>query len=130
MHKMIKVLTDLGVDFEAKEHKSYHFKAAGMMDLIVEVWPGSENCLHLSLAHYGKQNGDAIADPEMEFFVYNGLKGLELAPIHFQNDFLGIFQLARFKDENGVEKIRPHLILELRAFAKNWARTLDESAYA
>ncbi len=38
VHPMIRVLKDLGVDFEAKEHKSYRFKADGMMDLVVETW--------------------------------------------------------------------------------------------
>ena len=59
MHKMIKVLTELGVDFACKEHKSYRFKAEGMMGLSIETWTQNDG-MHLSVAHYGEQNGDLV----------------------------------------------------------------------
>lgn len=76
VHPLIRVLEELGVDFEAKEHKSYRFKADGMMDLVVETWAQNDG-LHLSVAHYGEQNGDLMADPEMEFLVGEG----EIGPV-------------------------------------------------
>jgi len=126
MHALVKVLSDLGVDFDAKEHKHYRFKAQAMMDLIVETWPDPKGQLHLSVAHYGKQNGDAMADPEMEFLVGSG----EIGPISYRNDYLGIVQWARFLDDNGKEMIRPGLVLELRKFAAEWARNIKAQEYA
>ncbi len=124
MHKLIKVLTELGVDFGAKEHKSYKFKSDGMMDLAVEIWPQNDG-VHLSVAHYGIQNGDAMADPEMEFLVGEG----EIGPISFRNDYLGLMQYARWRDENEKEMINPRLILELRSFARKWAETIRREGY-
>ncbi len=124
MHKLIKVLTELGVDFDNKDHKSYHFKADGMMDLSVETWLQPDG-MHLSVAHYGEQNGDLMADPEMESLVGGG----EIGPISFRNDYLGLMQYARWRDENGKEMINPGLILELRAFARKWAETIRRERY-
>ncbi len=124
MHKMIKVLTELGVDFASKEHKSYRFKADGMMDLSVETWLQNDG-MHLSVAHYGEQNGDLMADPEMEFLVGGG----EIGPISFRNDYLGLMQYARWRDEKGKEMLKPALIVELRAFARKWAENIHSQRY-
>lgn len=97
-----------------------------MMDLVVETWPGQDGYLHLSVAHYGVQNGDLMADPEMEFLVGDG----EIGPISYRNDYLGVVQRARYRDEAGRELIRPGLVLQLRKFATQWARQLDASGYA
>ena len=41
-----------------------------------------------SLAHYGEQNGDQMADPEMTF----GESDHEFYPLSFRNDYVGIYQ--------------------------------------
>ena len=41
-----------------------------------------------SLAHYGEQNGDLMADPEMTF----GESEHEFYPLSFRNDYVGIYQ--------------------------------------
>jgi len=41
-----------------------------------------------SLAHYGKQNGDLMADPEMTF----GECDHEFYPLSFRNDYVGVYQ--------------------------------------
>ena len=41
-----------------------------------------------SLAHYGEQNGDLMADPEMTF----GECDHEFYPLSFRNDYVGIYQ--------------------------------------
>lgn len=125
MHKLVKVLTELGVDFAAKEHKHYRFKAPAMMDLVVETWVDPEGLMHLSVAHYGKQNGNAMADPEMEFFCLNG----DLFPIHFQNDYLGVFHEARFLNEKGNAMVSPGLHRELLSFASQWGKNIGLQGY-
>lgn len=125
MHPLLAELRKLGVDFDAKEHKSYCFKADGMMDLSVETWFQADG-LYMSVAHYGELNGDLMADPEMEFLVGGG----EIGPISFRNDYLGLMQYARFRDDNGKEMIKPGLILELRAFARKWAENIRLSGCA
>ena len=41
-----------------------------------------------SVGHYGEQNGDLMADPEMTF----GLKEYRFYPLSFRNDYAGITQ--------------------------------------
>jgi hypothetical protein len=124
-HPMIRVLRQLGVDFEAKKHRHYKFRSAeGLMDLSVETWPQDDG-MHLSVAHYGEQNGDLMADPEMEFFVGGG----QIAPISYRNDYLGLFQKARFVDERSREMIRPGLAHQLFLFSGQWAQRIQSAGY-
>ena len=51
----------------------------------------------ISIAHYGEQNGDLMADPEMTFTIVVG----EYYPISFRNDYLGRYQEVFGFDENG-----------------------------
>ncbi len=67
---MMKVLTDLGVDFTKKEHTHYKFQSKGFMDLIVETWKVDE-WLHVSVAHYYVQEGDLMVDPAIKFLAIN-----------------------------------------------------------
>ena len=45
----------------------------------------------LSVTHYGEQNGDLMRDPEMCF----ELRGGELDPYYYRNDFVGVEQWSR-----------------------------------
>ncbi len=125
MHPLLAVLEKMGVDFDSKEHKSYRFKSDGMMDLVVETWLQNDG-LHLSVAHYGEQNGDLMADPEMEFIVCQDI----LAPISYRNDYLSTNQIARYRNEDGKEMIRPGLIKELNSFAGQWASNIRAQGYS
>jgi len=44
--------------------------SGGFMDLHLNVLIRTENELRIALSHYYKQNGDSIADPDMEIRVY------------------------------------------------------------
>lgn len=63
-----------------------------------------------SLAHYGKQNGDLMADPEMTF----GENEHEFYPLSFRNDYVGVYQNVF------AEKVNIKLQHELVAFANKW----------
>lgn len=41
----------------------------------------------VALAHYGKQNGDLMADPDMEFEIGEDY----IKPLTYQNDYMGYF---------------------------------------
>ena len=59
------------------------------MPLIVEKVPDEPGFTAVySLAHYGEQNGDLMADPEMTF----GLQDGNFYPLSFRNDYVGIYQ--------------------------------------
>ena len=50
----------------------------------------------ISVAHYGKQNGDPMRDPEMCFEVAKPLGGkLSLDPFYWRNDYVAVEQFSR-----------------------------------
>lgn len=74
-----------------------------------------------SFAHYGKQNGDAMRDPDMVFIVKQGLA----YPVSYQNDYMNTYQEAIVFD--GAETlIRPQLYSSMRSFASQWMKNLRE----
>ena len=62
------------------------FKSPGLMDLNVDKLTDDT----IALAHNGKQNGDVMADPDVEVRINRPGKMAEA--LTFQNDYLGIFQ--------------------------------------
>ena len=77
----------------------------------------------ISIAHYGEQNGDLMADPEMTFTIVNG----EYYPISFKNDYAGIYQEVFDYNEDGEsEAIDIKLQSNLTAFANQWMKSIKE----
>ena len=71
----------------------------------------------ISIAHYGEQNGDLMADPEMEFTIVGG----DYYPISFRNDYLGKHSSV-FEDDG----INLPLQYDLTTFANQWMRNIAE----
>ena len=89
------------------------------VELIGEI-PGYGNVI--SIAHYGLQNGDLMADPEMTFVIIQG----DYYPISFRNDYLGINQeVFRYKDGKTTH-INPELQSDLITFANTWMKNIQE----
>jgi len=136
MQAMVKVLTELGVDFDAEGHKAYKFKAEGFMPLSVETWQ-EDNRRMISITHYGEQNGDLMADPDVlcEYYRLNYTRQgeekptVELIPVHFQNDYLGVFQRARIYQENGAVLVNRKLVKELKGFLSQWAKNIKAQGF-
>ena len=75
----------------------------------------------ISIAHYGEQNGDLMADPEMTFTIV----GREYYPISFRNDYLGRYQEVFGFDEDGTpETINTSLQFDLTCFANQWMKNI------
>jgi len=91
------------------------FKSEGLMDLNVD------NLLNdmIALAHNGIQNGDVMADPDVQIQIYPETKSAEA--LTFQNDYLGIYQ--EVYDE---EKCNKSLKKDLNEFLNDWLRTIIE----
>ena len=68
----------------------------------------------ISIAHYGEQSGDLMADPEMEFTIIGG----DYYPISFRNDYLGKHN-SIFEDD-GINLPQQH---DLTTFAINGCET-------
>ena len=75
----------------------------------------------ISIAHYGEQNGDLMADPEMTFTIMDG----KYYPILFKNDYVGLYQEVFDYNEDGEpEAINTKLQSDLVAFANQWMRNI------
>ena len=71
----------------------------------------------ISIAHYSKQNGDPMADPDMEFVIVGG----DYYPISYRNDYLCCQQDVFTLDNEGKpEKINKILQEHLTTFANHW----------
>ena len=71
----------------------------------------------ISIAHYGEQSGDLMADPEMEFTIIGG----DYYPISFRNDYLCKHN-SIFEDD-GINLPLQH---DLTTFANKWMRNIAE----
>ncbi len=69
-----------------------------------------------SLAHYGEQNGDLMADPEMTF----GECDHEFYPLSFRNDYVGIYQTVI------TEQVDLRRQMELAEFSAIWLMEIVE----
>ena len=76
----------------------------------------------ISIAHYGEQNGDLMADPEMTFTIVDG----KYYPISFKNDYVGLYQEVFSYDEAGKpELIDIKLQSNLTDFANEWMNSIQ-----
>ncbi len=92
------------------------------MPLVVEATPelGPLNQPSISVAHYGKQNGDPMRDPEMCFELSKPLlHGLDLSAYYYRNDYLGIEQYSRYRDWDKYVFV-PELYEQHQKLARLW----------
>lgn len=100
------------VDFKTFE------AGAGFMPLTIEQV--GDNFIVIS--HYYEQNGDAMADPDMEFAYDNDRKTLQ-ARTYQQN------ALQRYDEVYGDDGYNEELEEELNLFAHEWFQTIEKQGY-
>ena len=121
---LISTLRELGVDTSTPfSYRHYKYTAGeSMMPLSVELWNDGARDF-IAVSHYGVQNGDCMADPDMLFEYVNG----ELLPVHYQNDY---WACSKSMGVRGKEvRVNFKLDLQLRAFANSWAREIEAYGY-
>ncbi len=102
------------------------------MALVIEATPepGPLRQPAISVAHYGKQNGDLMRDPEMCFELSQPpLCSLELVPYYFRNDYMGVEQYSRYLDGTNYVFV-PGLYEQHRKFAALWDKNLRAQGFA
>ncbi len=100
------------------------------MPLIIEAMDESGPCglPAISVAHYGKQNGDLMRDPEM-CFELSFASGPDLNPFYWRNDYAGVEQWSRFNTGTDYAFHR-ELYQQHVSFAKVWDRNLRSQGFA
>ncbi|MFN4254407.1 MAG: DUF1249 domain-containing protein [Saprospiraceae bacterium] len=91
-------------------------KADGFMDLHVDVLWRDADKTTIAMAHYFKQNGDMVPDPDMEIAIYPKLKMAEA--LSYQDTF-GYRQVY---PEPGM--VAPKAKQELNSFLNTWLNNL------
>lgn len=92
------------------------FQSKGFMDLNVDrLWND-----HIAIAHNYIQNGDVMADPDMEIRIFPQLKMAEA--MTFRNDGMRINQEVYLEDG----RFYPRLKKELNPFLNSWLKRMIE----
>lgn len=112
---------------------SAHFKAEGFMDLVIEnlercEWFLGERMDVYSISHYGEQNGDLMADPDMEIGVISDGKAMRVIPLTFRNDYMGINQEVFTTTPNGMG-YSPRLLTDLDDFLHDWLKNIEAQGF-
>lgn len=124
--KTIQKIIELHGGLEALKANYISIENEPYMRLVIEyIGEGPRGLPHISVAHYGEQNGDAMRDPEMCFEVSDDIWG----PTYFRNDYMGIEQEAVFTGEDGQTYLRPRLISDLKSFYRTWSKNLKEQGF-
>ncbi|MBL8020741.1 MAG: hypothetical protein JNM27_13805 [Leptospirales bacterium] len=92
------------------------------MDLVLDVLYSPERTL-LRIGHYGVQNGDLMADPEMiiEILTDEGFN-----PLSNRNDYIGYY---REVDESNDDRANQKLKRELNQFLLSWDRNIAAQGF-
>lgn len=94
-------------------------KSGGYMDLNVDELFASGNCVTIALAHNGIQNGDVMADPDMEVEVNPTARSVRA--LSYRNDYVGVYQ--HIEDT-------PRLQRDLNSFLLDWTKNLIDQGFA
>lgn len=118
---IFKQLQQLGIIDETGTMKASYmkFESGGLMAFHVD------NLLNntISVAHNGLQNGDVMADPDVEIWIHPEHHDAEA--MTFQNSYLGIYQ--EVYPEPG--KFKPGLKKDLNIFLHEWLSNIIEAEY-
>jgi len=106
-------------DFLKKEDGYMELKSKGFMDLNVDRLDEDR----IAMAHNYIQNGDVMADPDMEIRI--DVKRKVAEALTFQQDSLGIYQVVY--PEPG--KVNPMLKKELNLFLNYWLDNLEKQGF-
>jgi hypothetical protein len=117
-----KILNSYGVlnEFQSAEDYAVKIASNGFMPLCIE-----KHGKTVTITHYYEQNGDLIADPDMEF---TDLGGKDWLPTAIQHSTGQYYRAAIF--ENGSWKYFPRMMRDLQSFSRMWARNLLSQGFA
>ncbi|MCK9592902.1 MAG: DUF1249 domain-containing protein [Methanoregula sp.] len=105
-----------------KEHAKIVHKP--YMDLSIDRLSSEhEGTIRISIAHNFIQNGDVMADPDMEIRIYPELKAVEA--LTYQLDSLGIFQCVYPEPS----RVYPKRKTELNRFLNQWLTNLIDQGF-
>jgi hypothetical protein len=130
--KHIQRMIDQHGGFEAVRTRYLRLENPPFMRLVIEVigGPYENGSYEVSVAHYGKQNGDAMRDPEITFLVVPSEPGTSWTPLTFENSYMGCYQVVAEVTREGRLKVRNAALLrDLQKFTNQWDLNLMEHGF-
>ena len=122
-YQIFKTLADMA---RADEEHAYKLNRSEFMPVYIEViYEVSASEEHVSVAHYGEENGDLMRDPEIIFF-HERKEGKAYA-MNYRNDYGGAWEVSIKEGEDG----RPRLVNQARQrqhaeFAELWLKNIKK----
>ena len=104
------------------DHRKWNNASGSFMAACVEIIGRTGLGPLVSIAHYYKQEGDMMRDPDVVFVIGADQHAY---PISFRQDNLGIDQEAAYV-EDGVWKVRPKMQAQICRFADQWMRNIND----
>jgi len=118
--KLMKIMMDNGGYAKIKNSEVY-------MAVVVESIGSTPLGLEVSVAHYYKQNGDLMADPEMVFLV-SDVNG-DIYPFSYLQHGLGLNQVA-VRLEGSKIFIKQKLQRDITRFANQWMKNIQQQQFS
>jgi len=126
--KQLGVITD-----QTPEEATFTTDSSSVMDLTVEriempaylpEYIVNESCFALSLAHYSKQNGDLLTDPEMVLLI--DPKNERVEALTFESTLSGTYQVVYQSNKQYV----PIYQKEHNKFLAGWLTNIKNQGHA
>jgi len=105
--------------FQAAQEFHFRLEKENFLPLVIECHQNQ-----VTVTHYREENGDLIADPDMEFLIG---PDKEWYPVALQL-WNGSYYRARWT-EDGREYVNPKQIREQLSFARMWANNLRDQGW-
>ena len=115
--KLIKIIPDIATREEAGKSK---LSSDALMDLNLDILSKQNNISRIALSHYYKQDGDMIADPDMEMIVNTKL--MTANAMTYQDSM--IFQSA--DQDAGINQ---KLVNDLNEFLDQWLQNCIDQGH-
>ena len=131
IYKALDGLLPGGVEGFASNSEGYvKLEAGGFMPLSIDLLSVTETehgkTIVISMAHNFIQNGDVMADPDMEIRIFTGHKMAEA--MTFQQDSLSIYNQV-YQTIDRREMVNTRLKTELNSFLATWLRNIKSQGH-
>lgn len=107
-----------------KEYKK--MKSGAFMDLNLDFLISTDKGIVINMAHNFVQNGDVMADPDMEIRIVRGAQMVEA--LSYRQDAMGINDHI-YTDETETQ-FSPRLKKELNSFLNTWLKNLISQGFS
>lgn len=102
-------------------------KSGGFMDLNLNRLCDENDTFTIAIAHNYIQNGDVMADPDMEIRIYPSMKVAEA--LSFRQDGGIPINQSVYTEINGQKMVSPRLKKELNTFLSRWLLNLKKQGF-